>query len=371
MLPDGLEEAVDQPDELTVALGAAQRDLQLGEVAFEHRPVDLGEGSDGDPRGGQEFGKASDRQDALVGLASAQATAEPPADPPFGQVLQPGLWDPVEPQVSVRRLDAQLPKPPDISGEFHLPSAAMLQLLDLAPRVDEHRRGGTAGGRLPSGETFAPSLFGPVQKRGDTGAGDEADDVADPRRRGLDPPVVVAALEGVLHLQEQLAGELAQIETLVARDRILIAAGEVLQVGFPGLPPDDPVGRAERTSGLDPELAEGDQTGRPFGRRVDRCHGGQPLVQVGAADPVPFPGVAGAKPEDPDAVAAARDLAGRQRCVSTHAGPSGGGELLEVRTSLPRPSGVVADAQASAATDPRAARHRATWTTEDQVAGID
>ncbi|MFG2638795.1 hypothetical protein ACGFX8_34470 [Streptomyces sp. NPDC048362] len=101
VLPNGLEEVVDQADELPVGLLPADGRLEIGEVALQHRPVDLHERVDADGRGGEELGEPGDRHHAFVGLAGSESGAQAPAHPTLGEVLQPRLRDAVEPQVGV------------------------------------------------------------------------------------------------------------------------------------------------------------------------------------------------------------------------------------------------------------------------------
>src|SRR6266496_3803884 len=261
--------------------------------------------------------------------------------------------------------------PPDVLGILHLPAPAVLELFDLAAREDQQGNRGAAGGGLATREPLPPGLLRPVKQGGHTAAGDEAHDMPDPGWRCLDPLLVVAALQRVLHLQAELAGELAQVKPLVAGDRVLIDASELPGVGPARLPPARGVRDAERAARLNPQVAVGDQTLGPFDEGVHRRERGQPPVQVGTACLLPGPAVPGAQAVTAAAVAAARHAAGLQRGMPAHHRAGGRDERLEVGAALAAPAVVVADAQPAAAADPWAVGNAAGWPAEHQVVGVD
>jgi hypothetical protein len=84
VLPDRVEELVEQADVAALPLGvAAVLGVQIGQIAFQHRPVDPGQILD--PDGDQEAGETSGSHDAPANGFVGQAAAEPPAGPPLGE----------------------------------------------------------------------------------------------------------------------------------------------------------------------------------------------------------------------------------------------------------------------------------------------
>ena len=68
----------------------------MGEVAFQQRPVDVGERIDAGE--GQEIAEADEGIDSGAGSADAQPGCQPEPGPSFAQITQPELGDALEPQ---------------------------------------------------------------------------------------------------------------------------------------------------------------------------------------------------------------------------------------------------------------------------------
>ena len=91
VLADRVQERVQLPDLVAVALPPGQLGVQVGQVALQHGPVDAGERGDADALAEQrEPGQGA--QPAAGGL-QPEPGAEPPAQPPLDQAPQPRLRD--------------------------------------------------------------------------------------------------------------------------------------------------------------------------------------------------------------------------------------------------------------------------------------
>ena len=221
--PDRVQEAVELADALGVDVAAGQLGVQVGQVAFQQFPVDLGEPGDVHRRRGEERAETGDRQGSLGGRPGAGPAAQPPPDPPLGQLFQPWLGDLGEPHRGGSFADAQVAEPPGITGILDVPAAARVELLDRAAGIDQQRPAGVSvAGTRPPGEPLEPRLppgvLIAVQQRGRRAGGQERDHRLDRARRDLDRAVIVPALQGVLHLQPQVRVQAAQVDALVARD---------------------------------------------------------------------------------------------------------------------------------------------------------
>ena len=120
MLADSGEEPVEQADVAAATLGADPLAAQVGQVAFEQRPVDPIDLGDADV--GEEPGEAGDHDDrsAAAGF-QPQPAGQSPTDPAFGQLAQPRLGYAVEAQGAVAVV-AEAAHPPDIAREFGFPA---------------------------------------------------------------------------------------------------------------------------------------------------------------------------------------------------------------------------------------------------------
>ena len=86
---------------------------------------------------GEELGEAGDRNDRSASAGfQAQPGRQPPPDPAFGQLPQPRLGNPGEPQGAVA-VEAEASHPPDIARVFGFPAARLGQVGDLPVGVAE------------------------------------------------------------------------------------------------------------------------------------------------------------------------------------------------------------------------------------------
>ena len=88
VLADGLEEQVERADPGLLHPVSAGLGHHVGEVAFQQRPVDVGERIDAGE--GQEIAEADEGIDSGAGSADAQPGCQPEPGPPFAQITQPG-----------------------------------------------------------------------------------------------------------------------------------------------------------------------------------------------------------------------------------------------------------------------------------------
>jgi hypothetical protein len=88
VLADRGEEPVQQADMAALPLLVADHlSVQVGQIAFQHRSVDLGDLLDARP--GKESGEAGDHPNRSGGGFQPEPTGDPPPYPPFGQIPQP------------------------------------------------------------------------------------------------------------------------------------------------------------------------------------------------------------------------------------------------------------------------------------------
>ena len=141
----------------------------------------------------------------------AEAGAQPPPDPPFGQVFQFLLGDAGEIQDDPA-LEAEAVHLPGVAGILGVPAAGLRQVGDLPAGPGQQRDLVAA---LPP-ERVPPFLLGSLQQRGRPAAGQEPDHDHHHVGRGLALPVIVAALQRVLHLQFHLGGQAVQMDPFAA-----------------------------------------------------------------------------------------------------------------------------------------------------------
>jgi hypothetical protein len=205
VLADRVQERVELSDLVAVALAAGELGVQVGQVALQQDPVDVGERADTDALAEQrEPGQGP--QPAAGGL-QPEPGPEPPAQPPFHQTAQPRLLDrgEVESLVAGEPEAAQLP---DVAVELALPTVAVGEVGDLAAGVDQQSaQVGVARRRAPDPDP--PLVLRPVQQRHRSGGGQGPHHRHDHRGQGLGGPLLVAALQHVLDLQTQLRAEQA------------------------------------------------------------------------------------------------------------------------------------------------------------------
>ena len=204
MQPDRAEEGAGQADDLAVRREVADADPQLGQVALQHVAADLARAGDALLRVGEEPAQPGGGRGSPGDLAGTQSPAQLPPGPALGEIFQPGLRDGAEPDVGVRCGDAQVPQPPDVTGVLHVPAAAVVQIFDLAARLDARDRAWAAPDRAsrPSGQ---PLFLRPVQQGMHAAGRGGPDELLDTVRRRAEPPVVTA-LHRVLHLEPQVRG---------------------------------------------------------------------------------------------------------------------------------------------------------------------
>ena len=100
MLADRGEKQVELTDHGPVHHPAGEFGVQAGQVTLEHRPVHLAKVVNVYHGVCEERREAGDRPGSRAGCRSPQAGAQPPPGPSLGQVLQPGLGDVLEADVS-------------------------------------------------------------------------------------------------------------------------------------------------------------------------------------------------------------------------------------------------------------------------------
>ena len=147
-----------------------------------------------------------------------EAGAQPPPDPPFGQVLQLLLGDPGEVQ-DIPALEAEAVHLPGVAGILGVPAAALGQVGDLPAGPGQQRD--RVALLLP--ERIPPFLLGPVQQRG---APLEA------RNRTMIITMNGGALPA-LDLQLQLRGQAVREDAFMTRDGVVIEipGGEAARFG--------------------------------------------------------------------------------------------------------------------------------------------
>ena len=178
----------------------------------------------------------------------AQRGGQPPACPPLDQVPQPRLGDPVEVQPGGRAVaDSQVAQPPDVAGILGLPAPPVGQLVDLTAGESQQRsRGVVSPLRVLPGMPLHPGLFGQVQQGAGAAAGQERGHLPGHGGPGLDPALVVPALQHVLHLQPERGRKAAQVDALVRGNPVaVVTAGEPGQVRPAQPPPPQPVRAAQ------------------------------------------------------------------------------------------------------------------------------
>jgi hypothetical protein len=238
VLADGEQERLHGADVAGAGPVGARAACGLGGVAFQHRPGQLGQRADLHGRGGQERGEDRQVADVAGGPAGAGPGAKLPAHPPFGQLTQPPLADPVEPQPPGRAdWDAQPAQVPDTAGMLGLPPLPAGELVHALPRQPQEPTG--SGVACPHGagervEHGVPGRLGPRQQRAGTAGSDHANDQLGVPGPQLAAPLVGAALQRVLHLGLELGWQGAQVD--LADGVGLAVAEELLQVGAAGPP---------------------------------------------------------------------------------------------------------------------------------------
>jgi hypothetical protein len=100
VLADRGEEQVELADHAAVHHPAGEFGVQPGQVTLEHRPVHLAEAINVDLRICEERREPGDRPGSRGGGRGPRAGDQPPAGPSLGQVLQPGLRDVLEADMS-------------------------------------------------------------------------------------------------------------------------------------------------------------------------------------------------------------------------------------------------------------------------------
>ena len=257
---------------------------QVGEVAFQHGPVDLVDALDADV--GEEPGEAGEHDDrpAAAGF-QAQPGRQPPPHPPFGQLAQPRLADPGEPQRAVAVV-AESAHPPDIARVLGFPAAGLGQVGDHPAGVAEEPAGASVVDRQPS--SLVPGVFVVVEQRAHVRGGECPHHTHDHVGGELALPVVVAALQHVLHLQLQLRGQPVEPDHLAGQRGL--AAKRSANSSMSGRPFTFQVlvwvwQNGEVACGQ--SCAVRDAAGRARGGLLDRRRVGQPRVQVGAAGAFP------------------------------------------------------------------------------------
>jgi len=285
VLADVLEEQVEPADPGLLHAVSAGLGGDVGEIAFQQRPVDVGESVDSGQ--GEELTKAGERVHPAPGCADAQPGGQPQPCPSFGQLAQPGLGDAVKPQPGARAGPAcrdgdagQLVQPPHIPWVLDLPAGPVTQRLQRVTSVEQEQ------GRLanPGAGALPPLLFRQVQQRGDAHRLDVPDS-RDQARSGGAGAGIVSALQRVLNLQPQRRGEVMEID---AGGADKLAAGDEAVGPGPAMPlPPIVVARAEDLRRIrDPEAAKRQPALRRHGAgrgQVRRVPGGQ----VRLTGPVP------------------------------------------------------------------------------------
>jgi hypothetical protein len=149
VLADRGEKQVELTDHGPVHHPAGEFGVQAGQVPLEHRPVYLAEVVNVDPGVCEERRETGDRPGSRGGGCGPQACGQPPPGPSLGQVLQPGLRDVLEADVSWPAvIDAQLAEPPDVPAVLLLPRVVRAASLPLAAGplpVGMWRRAGDRG----------------------------------------------------------------------------------------------------------------------------------------------------------------------------------------------------------------------------------
>ena len=216
VLADRVQERVELPDLVAVALAAGELGVQVGQVALQHDPVHLGERADADALAEhREPGQGA--QPAAGGLQS-EPGAEPPAQPPLHQTAQPRLPDrgEVESLVAGEPEAAQLP---DVAVELALPAVAVGEV------------GRPCGGRRSAARAgssrAAPDARSAIRQSCSVRSSSDTASVAARARttamttagRVLVARCVVAALQHVLDLQTQLRAQQVQPDDLLGGDR--------------------------------------------------------------------------------------------------------------------------------------------------------
>ena len=330
--------------------------VQVGQVAFEEGPVDLGQR--GDVPGGEEAGQPGDRPDAGLRALAGHPGRQPPAGPSSGQVFQPGLGDVPEADLGALPADSQQAQLPGVAGILGVPAGALGQVFQDPAGVAEQCpvRGGHRG-----------AVQARVEHRPGLRLPQEPDGAADFPGPHPDRLVVTTALQRVLQFQLQRRRQPAQVDLLMGRQ----ARPEAREPGQPlvhaGQAVADPgalVDAAERSLRLRPDGAAGHRalpapasSGQAGRRRAE------PAVDPGQARLDPVPGVTVAQVHGRDPVSAAGHPAvqqgglGELRCRRR-------GELLQRGPSAAAPASFMADAQSPAAGRAAAAAHHAGGTPE-------
>jgi hypothetical protein len=243
VLADRVQERVELPDLVAVALAAGELGVQVGQVALQHRPVNLGERADADACAEQrEPGQGAQPPS---GRFQPESGPEPPAQPPLHQAAQPRLPDRGEVELLVAG-EPEAAQLPDVAVELALPPVAVGEIGHLAAGVDQQcAQVGVA--RRRAADPGPPVVLGPVQQRHRASGGQRPHRRHDHRGEGLGGPLVVTALQHVLDLQTQLRAQQVQPDDLLLGGRDLLeAADEDLDLGSPVDLPGVDVGVAER-----------------------------------------------------------------------------------------------------------------------------
>ena len=198
---------------------------QPGQVAFQQRPVDPGQGVHLGDGLGQEHAEAGQRRDVVDDGADRQPAGQPQPGPALDQGAQPGLGDPVEPQpvarVRLARVGGQAGQPfepPDVAGVLHLPAGAVVQRLhDVAGEREERR---VAACLRPG--PVGPLLSRQVQQRAHPRVLDLPDRPVHHRCRQRDPGLIVAALDRVLQLQLEQRRQPAEVDAVPPGQQALL-----------------------------------------------------------------------------------------------------------------------------------------------------
>jgi hypothetical protein len=199
---------------------------------------------------------------------------------------------------------------PDVPRKLGVPALSDLEILDAEEGVAQEPQDpvGIAVRVMELPIVVGPLLQGAVQQRGSAASGDEPDDHADGLRCGLDAPVVVPALQGVLQLELELGtvGERPEVEPLVPIG--LAPCDELLYVRAAQLTPSGRMRLAKRRVALCPERAKRQATHAPMliGHGRDSR---QPRGEVWTPGACPTMTVTDAEPVYDTAVATARNLA--------------------------------------------------------------